>query len=112
MGPVSIVDEQFAAYNARDLNRFMACFAENIRAIRLPDLVITLDGKAAYGAFYARERFVHAGLRAELVNRIVVGNTVIDHELIHGLAPEPLETAIMFVVEGGLIVTAFAIPGK
>ena len=112
MSPVEVVEEQFAAYNARDLERFMACFAENVRAIRLPDMVTTLDGKAAYAAFYARERFSQEGLRAELVNRIAYGNKVIDHELIYGLGPEPWETAIMFVVENGLISTAFAIPSK
>jgi hypothetical protein len=112
MTAVEIVEEQFAAYNARDLERFMACFAETIRAVRLPDMVTTLDGKAAYAAFYAKERFSHEGLRAELVNRIAYGNKVIDHELIHGLGPDPIETAIMFVIEDGLIATAFAIPGK
>ena len=112
MNPELIVAEQFAAYNARDLDRFMACFAPTIRAIRLPDMVTTLDGKGAYAEFYARERFCHEGLRAELVNRIVIGNKVIDHELIHGLGPQPVETAIMFVIENGLISTAFAIPAK
>ncbi|MDB5586931.1 MAG: steroid delta-isomerase protein [Devosia sp.] len=112
MTPLEIVEEQFAAYNARDLERFMACFADTVRAIRLPDMVTTLDGKAAYAAFYAKERFAHEGLRAELVNRIAYGNKVIDHELIHGLGPDPIETAIMFVIEDGLIATAFAIPGK
>ena len=112
MSPEMIVAEQFAAYNARDLDRFMACFAETITAVRLPDMVTTLNGKAAYAAFYARERFTHEGLRAELLGRLVIGNKVIDHELIHGLGPQPVETAVMFVVEDGLIVTTFAIPAK
>ena len=112
MTPQEIVEEQFAAYNARDLDRFLRCFAEDVRAIRLPDMTVTLAGKAAYSAFYARERFAHEGLRAELLGRLVIGNKVIDHELIHGLGPQPLETAVMFVVEQGLIVTAFAIPAK
>jgi hypothetical protein len=109
---LEVVEEQFAAYNARDLERFMACFADDIRAIRLPDMVTTIAGKDAYRAFYANERFVHAGLRAELLDRMVIGNKVIDHELIHGLASSPWETAIMFVVENGLIATAFSIPVK
>ena len=112
MTPVEVVEEQFVAYNARDLQRFMACFSDTVRAIRLPDMVTTLDGKAAYAAFYAKKRFAHEGLRAELVNRIAYGNKVIDHELIHGLGPDPIETAIMFVIEDGLIATAFAIPAK
>lgn len=52
------------------------------------------------------------GLRPELLNRMVVGNKVIDHELIHGLGPKPMETVVMFVVEQGLTATVFAIPPK
>ena len=69
-------------------------------------------GKAAFGEFYASQRFIHEGLHAELVSRMVAGNKVIDHELIHGLGPEPVETAVMFVVEQGLITTVFSIPAK
>ncbi len=112
MTPVQCVEQQFDAYNQRDLPRFLAVFADNIRSFRLPDMTLMLDGKAAYGEFYASQRFVHAGLRAELLNRMVIGNKVIDHELIHGLGPEPFETAVMFVVEQGLISAVFSIPAK
>ena len=112
MTPLQCVELQFDAYNQRDLPRFLTAFADGVRSYRLPDLTLLLDGKAAYGDFYASQRFVHAGLRAELLNRIVAGNKVIDHELIHGLGPEPFETAVMFVVEQGLISTVFSIPAK
>ena len=112
MTPIEAVQLQFEAYNERNLPRFLSAFAEDISSFRLPDMTPVLSGKAAYGEFYARERFNHAGLRAELVNRVALGDTVIDHELIHGLAPEPIETAIMFVIRDGLIAKVFAIPGK
>lgn len=112
MTPLQCVQLQFDAYNERDLPRFLSAFAEDVRSYRLPDMVPLLAGKAAYGDFYAKERFVHPKLRAELINRIALGNKVIDHELIHGLAEEPIETAIMFVIEGGLIAQVFAIPVK
>lgn len=112
MSPLDCAEEQFAAYNERDLDRFLACFADDVHSFRLPEMTPLLSGKAAYGEFYATQRFNHTGLRAELVNRIVMGNTVIDHELIHGLSDAPLETAIMFVVEDGLIKTVFSIPFK
>lgn len=75
-------------------------------------MTLVLDGKEAFGAFYATNRFVHEGLRADLVNRMVVGNRVIDHELIYGLGPEPIETAVIFEVVDGLIEKVFAIPAK
>ncbi|MET3925293.1 nuclear transport factor 2 family protein [Devosia sp. 2618] len=112
MTPLQCVELQFDAYNARDLSRFLEAFAEDVQSFRLPEMTPTLTGKASYAAFYAEQRFNRPGLRAELINRIVVGNTVIDHELIHGLGGAPIETAIMFVIENGLINKVFAIPGK
>jgi hypothetical protein len=110
MTPVQCAQLQFDAYNRRDLSLFLSAFSDDVRSFRLPDMTPLLSGKEAYGHFYATQRFVHDGLRAELLNRIVVGNKVVDHELIHGLGPEPLETAIMLVVEQGLIQTVFSIP--
>ncbi|QQR35108.1 hypothetical protein JI749_12070 [Devosia oryziradicis] len=112
MTPLEAVQLQFEAYNKRDLPRFLSAFTSNVRSFRLPDMTLMIDGKVAYGEFYASQRFIHEGLRAELLNRIVVGNKVIDHELIHGLGPEPLETSVMFVVDAGLISTVFSIPAK
>jgi hypothetical protein len=112
MTPLQCVQLQFEVYNERDLPRFLSAFAEHVTSYRLPDMTPLLAGKAAYSAFYAKERFVHTGLRAELVNRIALGNKVIDHELIYGLSEEPIETAIMFVIEAGLIAQVFSIPVK
>jgi len=112
MTPLQCVELQFEAYNQRDLLRFLSAFSEDIRGVSLPDMTVMLAGKAAYGDFYASHRFIHEGLRAELLNRMVVGNKVVDHELIHGLGPEPFETVVMFIVENGLISTAFSIPAK
>jgi hypothetical protein len=112
MTPLEAVLLQFDAYNQRDLQRFLSAFSDDVRSHRLPDMTLVIDGKAAYGEFYASQRFVHEGLRAELLSRMVIGNKVIDHERIHGLGPEPIETAVMFVVEQGLIQTVFAIPAE
>ncbi|SDE41731.1 nuclear transport factor 2 family protein [Kordiimonas lacus] len=103
MTPAELVQEQLEAYNARDLTRFLACFSDDVCVYRPPLGEPVIAGKAAFGDFYARERFVHEGLRAELVNRFVLGSKVFDHELIHGIADEPIEMAVCFVVKGGLI---------
>ncbi|MEO5805697.1 nuclear transport factor 2 family protein [Devosia sp.] len=112
MTATTLAQEQLDAYNARDLERFLACFAEDVRVIRLPDMAVLIEGKAAFGAFYAGERFVHPDLRAELLNRVVIGSSVIDHELIHGLGATPIEMAVMLVERDGLLATVFSIPAK
>ena len=112
MTPVECVEHQFEAYNQRDLPRFLSAFSDAVRAYSLPDMTLLLDGKEAFGQFYASRRFVLEGLRAELLTRVVSGNKVFDHELIHGLGPEPMENVVMFVVEDGLITSVFSIPAK
>lgn len=101
---VALVVRQLAAYNAHDLARFVACYSDDIEVFRVPDTAPALAGKAQFAAFYANERFNRAGLRAEIVNRIVVGRRVIDHERIHGIGQAPLEVAVAYDVADGLIV--------
>ncbi|NVJ99610.1 MAG: nuclear transport factor 2 family protein [Alphaproteobacteria bacterium] len=103
MTPADLVQEQLEAYNARDLSRFLACFSDDVCVYRPPLGEPVIEGKEAFCAFYASERFIHEGLRAELVNRIVMGNKIFDHELIHGITEKPTEMAVCFVVEEGLI---------
>ena len=97
----------FAAWNAHDLKAFVRCFADNFCAYRMPSLTLTLEGKSALREFYASQRFNNPAPRAELVSRTVLGNKVFDHELICGLAPDPVENMAVFEVDNALIKTAW-----
>jgi hypothetical protein len=75
----SVVQGQLDAYNAQDLEAFVAFFAEDITVADL-NKEPNLRGLADY-------RTRHEGLfkqfpqnRAELVSRTVIGATVLDHE--------------------------------
>jgi hypothetical protein len=103
MSPEAVVQRQLEAYNARDLARFLACFSEGIAVYRPPASEPAIVGKAAFGAFYAAQRFNREGLRAELLSRIVLGRRVIDHERIAGLGAQALELAVVYEVDEGLI---------
>ena len=76
---VDVVQEQLEAYNARDLDRFAATYGEDIRIYRLPASQPAIVGQAQLRETYAK-RFASPGLHADIVNRIVLGNKVIDHE--------------------------------
>lgn len=65
------------------------------------------SARGALRAFYAQHRFNNPLLKAELLSRTVLGNKVFDHELIHGLSPEPIESVAVFEVKEGLIQTAW-----
>jgi hypothetical protein len=96
------VDAQFAAYNARDVDQFVACYS--------PDVVVQ-DGagttlmqgrdsmRAEYEPFFADS----PNLRAEILNRISAGDYVIDEERIHGWQADPVRAVAIYHVTDGLI---------
>jgi hypothetical protein len=85
MNPSDPVQRQLDAYNAHDLERFVAEYTDDIQVFRPPATEPVLSGKQAFAAHYAKNRFTLPTLHAELVNRMVAGDTVVDHERITGL---------------------------
>ena len=108
MNAEAVVQRQLEAYNARDLERFLAAYDEGIRMFRPPAVAPVIVGKEAVGKFYAEQRFRHAGLHAALVNRIVLGSKVIDHERISGVREQPFEVAVVYEVSNDLIVCTWS----
>jgi len=100
--PVDVVQRQLEAYNARDLERFAATYADDIAIYRMPATEPAIVGKENLRAIY-RQRFASAGLHAEILTRIVLGNKVIDHERVVGIRDVPLEALAIYEVAGGLI---------
>jgi len=98
VSPVEVVQRQLDAYNARDLDRFVAEFADDVKVFRppAPDPVIT--GKPALAAHYAANRFNLPNLHAELVGRLVMGNKVVDQERIAGIGPEIIDALAVYEV--------------
>ena len=95
------VQRQLEAYNAHDLERFIAEYTEDVRVFRPPEIKPVLSGKAAFAAHYAANRFNLPHLHAEVVNRIVSGNKVVDHERITGLEQRIVQAiAVYEVIEG------------
>lgn len=101
---VAVVDRQLEAYNAHDLAAFVACYAEDVRLFRLPATQPALSGRPALEDFYRTRRFGQPDLHADVVNRMVLGDKVIDHERITGLEPGRLiEAVAVYEVSDGLI---------
>jgi len=63
----------------------VAEYTDDVEVFRPPATEPVLQGKAAFAAHYAANRFNLPALHAALVNRMVLGNKVIDHERITGL---------------------------
>lgn len=101
----AIVQQQLDAYNAHDLARFVACYAEDIQIFRLPNPEPSLQGRQALSDFYAANRFNRPTLHAHIAGRLVLGNKVIDHEQITGIEDGIVELAAIYEVVDGLIKT-------
>jgi hypothetical protein len=103
MNPAAVVQKQLDAYNDHDLAAFLATFSEDVVLYRVPASAPAMVGKQQLGEFYRTSRFNLPQLHAQLLHRTVVGNKVVDHELISGLKSEPVEAVAAYVVSDGLI---------
>ena len=110
--PAAVVQRQLAAYNAKDLDTLLAIYADEAELYEHPATLLA-KGSAALRERFAL-RFQEPNLRAELLHRIVAGNTVIDHERITRDFPEgpgTLELTMIYEVNVGRITRAWTIAG-
>ncbi len=96
--PALFAQRQLDAYNARDLARFVAEYTDDVVVYRLPNPEPVLVGKTALAEHYRTKRFHLPGLHAEVVNRMVFGNKVIDQERVTGVEATPMEVAAIYEV--------------
>lgn len=103
MTAAAVVEAQFQAYNAQDLDAFMACYAE--------DAVLASYGGAVLaegaGAIRARHETLFAQFpenRATLLKRIVLGSFIIDHEdVLRAPGGERFQVAAIYSMRAGKI---------
>lgn len=103
MSPSDVVQTQLDAYNVQDLDRFCACFAPD--AV-LADLngAVTGAGAAAVRERYSKLFAEHPENHAELVNRVAVGDVVVDEERIsRGKGVAPFRALAIYTIKSGLI---------
>ena len=100
--PAAVVQRQLDAYNQRDIDALLATYGEHARQFEFP------ANLAATGTAQIRERMSprlqEPDLHARLVQRAVMGNIVIDQEVVTRNFPEGIFTvdvvAIYEVAEG------------
>lgn len=103
MSAVDVVQRQLEAYNAQDLEAFLATYAPDCQICDLNG-AITQNGRDEIRARYAAMFAQFPGNKANLVNRIAFGNVVIDHEdVVRGPNGPRLEAVAIYTVKNGLI---------
>ena len=108
LDPVSVVQRQLDAYNARDIDALMATYADDIEQFDFPSTVLAV-GAAAVRARQS-VRLQEPNLFARLLGRTAMGNLVIDHEIVTRNFPEgfgTVELIAMYEVQGDRIQRAW-----
>ncbi len=111
--PERIVQRQLDAYNARDVAALLATYADDAELFEHPAKSLARGAAALRERFAAR--FQEPNLHAALQKRIVMGNFVIDHELVTRTFPEgpgTLEVVMIYEVRAGRIANSWSIPGE
>ncbi|MBL8553284.1 MAG: nuclear transport factor 2 family protein [Phenylobacterium sp.] len=101
--PGDLAAGQLDAYNRQDLDAHCAFFADDVVVADLNGDV-TIRGLDAYRAKYAQVFADFPRNRAELANRICVGDTVIDHERVfRDGETEAFQVIAIYTIAGGRI---------
>jgi hypothetical protein len=110
--PPDIVQQQVNAYNARDLEAFIATYSPDIKLYTYPDKLENTgheEMRKTYGELFKRVPKLHC----EIVNRIAQGNFVIDHERVTGLPNGRIINAVaIYEVRDNLIQRVWFVPEK
>ena len=98
-----LAQAQLEAYNAQDLDAYCGFFTQDVKVADLNGTV-TVDGLEAYRAKYAQTFKDFPKNRADLLGRMVLGNTVIDHERVdRGTGAPTFEVAAIYTFAGDKI---------
>ena len=111
--PATVVQRQLDAYNARDLETLLGTYADDAELYEHPATLLARGSAQLRERFAAR--FLEPNLFATLLNRIVLGELVIDHEKVSRTFPEgpgTIELVMTYEVRSGRIARAWSRAGE
>jgi putative hydrolase of HD superfamily len=94
--PLSVVQAQLEAYNAKDIDALLGTYAVEAEQYTLQGELLAKGHGPMRERFLAR--FQEPSLHAKLLSRVVVGNVVADAELITRNFPEGIGTIEMLCI--------------
>jgi uncharacterized protein (TIGR02246 family) len=112
-GDTDLIERQIAAFNARDIEKFVACYAPDAR------ILDASGGAMATGHEAIRQMYTplfdnSPALHVEVVNSISIGSWVIDDEMFTGFNlpgyPTDLRSVVIYQVAGGTIQQSQILP--
>ena len=110
--PDAVVQRQLDAYNAHDVDALLDVYAGDARLFEHPETLLIAGAQALRERFTLR--FQEPNLHAKLLRRMVMGNFVVDHELVTRTFPEgpgTVELIVTYEVKDGRIINAWFLSG-
>lgn len=106
-----VVQAQLDAYNRRDIDAFVKLFHEDAEVYTLGEAAPRAKGVQAVRVLYQSLFDQSPNLQSKLINRMVLGTKVLDHEFITGRAgtDTPVELIMIYEVQDSTIRKAYTI---
>jgi imidazolonepropionase-like amidohydrolase len=101
--PEILVQQQLNGYNARNIDAFLAPYSNDVAMYDLGGRLL-MKGKEQLRQHFGQLFTATPALHCELVNRMVHGDTIIDHEKVTG-TDKPLEAFVVYKISGNKIAT-------
>jgi hypothetical protein len=102
--PEQLAQTQLEAYNTRDLDAFMSVYAPDVTIFRHDTGEVMMSGHEAMRETYRQMFAASPELHCQLVNRMVMGDYVIDHEHVTGrMGAPPLDAIAIYQIKDDLI---------
>ena len=105
-----IANAQLVAYNAQDMDSYLALFHDDAVLVSLPNQDVLAEGIDAIRVMY-EVRFAMPGLHSEVMHRSEIGNVAIDRETVYTDDLPPLDALAMYEVVDHKIKRVFFILG-
>ena len=100
--PSQLVQRQVNGYNARNIDAFLEPYSDDFEVFDFPNK-LRGKGKTELKKGYIDLFTNYPELHCEIVNRMVYGNKIIDHERITGVSSMPYEAIAVYEIENGKI---------
>lgn len=106
--PEILVQQQLNAYNLRNMDAFLEPYSDSVELYMFPNQLVGKGKEQMRGSYTEMFRDIKS-LHCHVTERIVQGNTVIDHETVTGFGPNPLKAIAIYKIEKGKIAKVYFI---
>ena len=92
-----LIQEQFDAYNQRDIEGFINAYSDTVKLYMFPNTLL-YNGKEKMRKDYEQRFEKQEYLYAKSKNRIIMGNTVVDHEYVQNGKDQWINAIVIYKV--------------